>query len=356
MSYGSVGGVQLQVALNGSVIQGLLHASITSSICFSSDSFSLTFAMGPSPLIDIVSWSALPSIYIEISVNVPIGSNSQCLISGMIDTILVDPIQGTVAIEGRDLSSSLIDAYRQQDFVNQTASEVVSMVALYHGLVPVVTATFGSVGRYYGDGYTRLSLGQFSRVRSDWDLLVQLARENSFDVFVQGTSLFFQPSASSSDLPVHIGLRDVKTMRFEQTLGISSDTTVRVQSWNSQNMTSYDSNGSGDGADAPEATSSSTSSTNNQPFLFSASNFTAQQVSDAAGRYAAELGRLNIMLHIEMPWNLDVAPGTFIFIDETKSFFDTMYRVDSIERQYSTTSGSTQTIRAILLNSDLYKL
>ena len=336
--------MEFKIALNGSSIQGLLHASIVTSNCFSSDTYSLTFAIGPSPLGNITFWSSLSAAYVEIGVITAYEPISQSLISGMIDSIHLDPIQGTAAIEGRDLSSSMIDAYRQQDFVNQTASEVASTVALHHGLTPVVTATSGNVGRYYGDGYTRLSLGQFSRLRSDWDLMVQLARENSFDVFVQGSNLFFQPSTSSGTTPVHIALRDVKTIRFERTLTIPSSTQARVQSWNSQNMASYNSNSTSDGG----GTIQNASTTSGQPFLFSASNFTSQQVSDSAGRYAAELSRLGILLHIEMPWDLSLSPRTEILIDETNSMFDTIYRIDNIERHYSTTSGSSQIIRAVI--------
>jgi phage protein D len=338
-------GMEFQIALNGSLIHGLLHASIVTSNCFSSDSYALTMAMGRLPLSDITFWSSLSTAYVEIGVATASDPTSQSLISGMIDTAHVDPIQGTVTIEGRDLSSTMIDAYRQQDFVNQTASEVASTIALHHGLTPVVTATSGSVGRYYDGGYTRLSLGQFSRLRSDWDLMVQLARENSFDVFVQGSSLFFRPSTSSGDTPVHIGLRDVKTIRFERTLTIPSSTTARVQTWNSQNMTTYDSNGPGDGTSAAQTPSA----TNGQPYLFSASNFTSQQVTDSAGRYAAELSRLGTLLHIEMPWDLTLSPRTEILIDETGSQFDTTYRIDSIERHYSATSGSSQVIRAVIV-------
>ena len=248
---------------------------------------------------------------------------SQTLISGMIDTINVDPIKGIVAVEGRDLSSTLIDLYRQQDFVNQTASEVASAVALYHGLVPAVTPTLSNVGRYFGDGNTRLSLGQFSRFRTDWDLVTISPRENAFDVFVQDTTLFFQPADAAAYMPVRLALRDVKTMRFEQTLTMASNATARVQSWNSQNMTSYDS--SQPGGDSNEPTDPT--ATGDQPFLFAASNFTSQQVTDAAAQYTAELNRLGIALHIEMPWDLALSPRTIILIDETNSAFDTTYKL-----------------------------
>jgi hypothetical protein len=181
--------------------------------------------------------------------------------------------------------------------------------------------------------------------------VVQLARENSFDVFVQGSSLFFQPSTSSGTAPVHIAFRDVKAIRFEKTLTIPSGVQARVQSWNSQNMTSYDNNSVGAGSNATQNSSSTTtpSTVGDQPFLFSGSNFTSKQVSDSAGRYATELSRLGILLHIEMPWDLTLSPRTEISIDETASMFDTTYIIDSVERHYSTTTGSSQIIRAIMV-------
>src|ERR1700679_516186 len=128
MAESLLAGMELQVIVNGSLVEGLLQASIVTSNCFSSDSYAVTFATGPLPLGDIAFWSTLSSAYVEISVIAGSQPMSPNLISGMIDTIQFDPIAGIVTIEGRDLSSSLIDSYRQQDFVNQTASEVVSTI------------------------------------------------------------------------------------------------------------------------------------------------------------------------------------------------------------------------------------
>jgi hypothetical protein len=339
--------MELQIALNGGPIYGLLHASIVTTNCFSADSFALTFATGAPPLADMTFWSSLSSAYVEVRVIDTRTVVSQDMITGMIDSLSVDPIQGIVSIEGRDLSSSMIDAYRQQDFVNQTAAEIIATIAQYHGLTPVVTATSGNVGRYYGDGYTRLSLGQFSRIRSDWDLVVELARSNSFDVFVRGTTLYFQPSNPAGVVPIHLAFGDLKTIRFQQALTIAPSSIARVQSWNSQQMASFDSNSQGDGA----YTSQGVASPGDQPFLFSAANLTSQQVTDTAGRFAAELSRLSSVLHAEMPWDLTLSPGTIIFVDETGSAFDTIYQIDCVERLYGTTSGSTQTIRAIIADS-----
>ena len=130
--------------------------------------------MGAPPLRDTYYWSTLSAGYVDVFAENVLGSLQSSLIAGTIDMVYIDATRGTASIAGRDLSASLVDSYRQVDFVNQTASEVVAAIATRHGLEAVVTPTSGNTGRYFGEGYTRLSTGLFSRLRSDWDLVVQL--------------------------------------------------------------------------------------------------------------------------------------------------------------------------------------
>src|ERR1700761_1189104 len=194
MAVRSADRLRVEVTINREFVSGLLRASITTTNRFSADTYALTMAIDNGSPENVSFWSNLAAGLVDVVAvtSTPSGEIYQSLITGMIDTLHVDPIQRIVGLEGRDLSSSMIDCYRQQDFVNQTASEIVAAIAQYHNLQPIVTPTSGNVGRYYSDGYTKLSLGQFSRLQSDWDLVVQLARQNDFDVFVQGQSLYFQ--------------------------------------------------------------------------------------------------------------------------------------------------------------------
>jgi phage protein D len=337
-----MGRVNILVEINGRETSGLLQAAITSTNRFAADAYSLTFALGSPPLSDLSFWSSLSSGSVEIFAGCSPAGATTGLITGMIDSLQIDAVRGTAAIEGRDLSSSLVDSYRQGDFVNQTASEVVAAIANRHGLSATVSPTSGLIGRYYGDGYTRLSTGQFSKLRSDWDLVVQLARENGFDAFVQGNGLFFQPSSTTpaTIIPLTPGL--VQNLRFERTLSITEDATARVQTWNSQNMASYDS-----GANQSSGSANSSTVSSNQPYLFSTSNFTSAQVTQAAARYSAEVSRLQTTLLAEMPWDLRMTPRTGLMITGTMSSFDGPYLIDSVDRHHSSTSGSKQTIRAI---------
>ena len=332
--------IGLQVSIDGIPIVGLLRASVESTNCFSADTYALTFAMSPNAAGDIAFWSSMSSACVEVTTTRSNSCDPALLIAGMIDAISVDPVRNIVGVQGRDLSSLLIDTVRQQDFVNQTASEIATTIALYHDLLPVVTPTAENVGRYYSDGYTRLSLGRFSRYQSDWDLLVQLARQCEFDMFVSGRSLYFQPAGMDS-LPVPIAAGDIQAMRFERSLHIPQEISAKMQSWNSQTMAAYQN------LDVLGANASSESSTPpSMPFLFSASNCTAEQVTETAARYGAELGRLRTVLHMTMPWDLSLSPRTLMLISHTNSSFDSTYRVESVERYYGTNSGSQQKLCA----------
>lgn len=333
----------LIISVNGIPASGLLNASITTSNYFSSDTFSLSFAIGNAPLADLATWSQLSNAYVEVAYAGTLYPTGVDLIAGNVDSLVADPILNIMSIEGRDLSAALVDTYLQQDFVNQTASEIVETIAGQHGLEAQVTPTLGNIGRYFGDGYTKLSLGQFSGVRSHWDLVVQLAREQNFDVFVQGNTLSFQPTASVLDPVVQITPRDVTTLRVERRLAIQPSATVVVQSWNSQNMAAYSST-----TPDPEQASSLISDIQSQhSYLFSKSNLTSLQADLLASRYTAEISRLRTVLHLEMPWSFFFSARSLISLLGTNSAFDGLYQVDCVERHYDPISGSSQTIRAV---------
>jgi phage protein D len=234
-----------------------------------------------------------------------------------------------------------VDSYLQQDFVNQTASEVVTTIASQYDLICQVTPTQGAVGRYFGDGYTRLSLGDFSRIRSNWDLIVELARESNFDVFVNGTTLFYQPVVNILDSAIELTPGDVSLLRVTRKVSSSSNSEVRVQSWNAQQQSSYTSSGVLD--ETGVAMGGSTS----QSYLFSSPNLTSSQADAYAQRYAREVGRLQTVLHIEMPSRPTFSPRTLIQLVGCGASIDGLYHVDSVERHFSAVFGTSQTIRAV---------
>ena len=182
----------------------------------------------------------------------------------------------------------------------------------------------------------KLSLGQFSHLQSDWDLVVQLARQNNFDVFVEGRSLYFQASGQSASPPIPVSLRDVQNARIERNLGMPIIPRLKSNRGTHRTWPLMAATVPMGIACRPEFPH------RNSPFLFSGANFTSQQVTDLTQRYSAELSRLRTILHLDMPWDLSLSPRTTILLNDTDSPFDTIYLMDSIERHYSPTSGSSQ--------------
>jgi prophage tail gpP-like protein len=144
--------MSLLVTVNNDLVPGLLQGNVTTSNYFSADCFSLTFAPRRNATFDLAAWAGLSTLYVTVADGgSPTPPN---LITGIADSLTVDPILQTISLEGRDLSARLIDSYSQRDFVNQTASEIVEAIAADHGLAAQATATSGNVGRYFGDGFT----------------------------------------------------------------------------------------------------------------------------------------------------------------------------------------------------------
>jgi hypothetical protein len=108
-------------------------------------------------------------------------------------TSTFDPLAGTIHITGRDLTAKLIDTKTSENFLNQTSSQIAQTLAARHGLAAQVTATTTRVGTYYSQNHSGLS-----QERSEWDLLVELAAYEDFDVYVRGETLYFQPKPTDS--------------------------------------------------------------------------------------------------------------------------------------------------------------
>ena len=330
----------VRILLNDKPIDGLLRASISSNNYFSCDSFSFTLAAGQDPLKRLNELETLTGASVELQTSSHAREDAKQIAYGRMDHVTSDPILGTFGADCRDLSAILIDSYLQQDFVNQTASEVVTTIANQHGLLTSVAPTQGQVGRYFEDGYSRLSLGEHSRYRSNWDLIVDLAREQNFDVYVVGSTLYFGPSLAVATEPVDIRPSDVTTMRFQRTPWLAGAIAIGVQTWDSQQIKAYkgvaSSGASADGGSAPGAAN----------FLFSQPNLSALQAEARAAMYAREVTRMNTTVRLQMPWDLRLNPRGLISLAMTGTSYDGLYMIDCIERTYCSVSGSVQFVTA----------
>ena len=186
-----------KVIANGQIVCGAMEAEVISNNYYAADRFRASVALGIDPWAGASFWASEPDILLDVQFSLDGGASFVSLVQGVVDSVSIDPTLGLVRLDGRDLTSALIEARTQETFANRTSSEIASLLAQRHNLTPQVIATTTPVGRYYQSEHDRITLNQFSRTTTEWDLLVFLARQEGFDVFVQGQTLYFQPAAQA---------------------------------------------------------------------------------------------------------------------------------------------------------------
>ena len=275
----------------------------------------------------------------------------QSLIIGEVDHISFHPTTGLLEMEGRDLSARMIEAKTQEAFLNQTASEVATTIAGRHGLTPHVTPTTTLVGRYYEQDHSKVTLDQFSRTTTEWDLLFFLASREGFDVYVYGSALYFQPSVDPSADPFvlnwtaasRIPRLNAVSMSFERSKTLAKDIEVSVRSWNSRQGRGFTKVARAIGGKAAAASSSKTNTT--QKYSVVRPNLTEDQALKLATQMAHEITLHERIVSVEMPGELVLTPRNMVKVQGTGTSWDQTYFTASIDRSISFEEGFRQSMR-----------
>lgn len=326
---------RLEIVANGNALTGAIEAEVTTNTHYAADRFHARLALDADPG-SASFWAGAGEVLVDIRFSLGFGTG-QSMILGAVDRVEIDPIQHLVRIDGRDLTARLIESRTQESFSNRTASEIATILAGRHGLTPIVTATTTQVGRYYQDQHDRITLDQFSRAMTEWDLLVWLAGQEGFQVFVRGRSLYFQPAAQMPRVyPIAVG--DALELRLERALTLARDIEVVVKSWNSRQQNAFTQTARG-------ATGGNSRGTA-QKVVLVRPNLSPDQALKLAQSTLADLTRHRMVLGLSMPGELSLAPGDALALSGTAGGFDQTYFVDSIHRRLSVQHGFTQHVRA----------
>ena len=328
---------RLRMIANGSVLAGLLETEIVSNNHYAADRFTASLALDADPGNGPAFWASQADIAIDIQASLDGGASYASLIQGRADIVDLDLMTRVVHVSGRDLTAALIETRTQETFANRASSEIAELLASRHGLRAHVMQTSTPVGRYYQDEHDRITLDQFSRATSEWDLLVFLARQEGFDVFVSGSTLHFQPAAHSNDAVV-LRPTDLIDLRLERSLTLARDIEVTVKSWNSRQQNAF--------AQTARAQGKGTLGGKPQRYVFVRPNLTSGQALQLAQQMLAELTRHERVVIATMPGDLRITPRTRIVLGGTSTDFDQSYFVDEIERTLRLEGGFVQRIRA----------
>ena len=327
---------RLLATVNGAVVANAITARIISNNFYAADRFSLVAALGTSTPYD---W--LSSDRMAVQIGVALDGAGETLIEGEADQVELDPIRRTATLTGRDLTARLIEARTQESFSNRTASEIATLLAGRRGLSTDIARTTTPVGRYWQLQRDRITLDQFSRATTEWDLLVALAGLEGFDVWVHGQTLHFRPRAAtpapSATLRATPGLANVTALRLERALTLARDIEVVVKSWNARQQQSFLRRARrrrGGASGEP------------QRYVYVVPNLMPDEALKLAQRKLEELTRHERRITAEMPGELSLTPRQRIRLDGTGTDFDQEYWIDEITRTLHPTQGFTQTLLA----------
>lgn len=331
----------LRALVNGCVLSGAIEADVISSGNFSADRFDAKIALDNSGQYSAPFWASQAGIQIEILFSLDAISFTS-LITGMVDTVTIDPIKGLLRISGRDLSAKLIDAHIQGTYSNQTSSEIATSIAQRHGLSPNVTRTSTVVGRYYQNEHNKIALDRFSETTTDWDLLTFLARHEGFGLSVVGSTLNFGPPVQLAALPYTITPADCISITLERRLSLAGDIEVVVKSWSSYQKSAF--------VQSVKANSQSGSTASQygfpQRYVYVYPNLTPYQALQFAQGRLAELTVHERVIETLLPGDLLLSVASMLKLSETCTEFDQLYYIESIEHRISSESGFTQFVRA----------
>jgi len=325
---------RLEIRANGMPLAGALAAEVVSNNHYAADRFHATLALDADAG-SAAFWAGAGDVLLDIGFTLDGATAS--VIQGAVDRVAVDPIRRMVHLDGRDLTARLIEARTQESFVNQTASEIAATLAGRHGLSADITVTSTPAGRYYQDEHDRISLGQFSRAITEWDLLTWLARQEGFDTFVRGTTLHFGP-APDQPRAWTITPADVTDLRLERALTLARDIEVTVKSWNSRQNSAF--------TRSARAAGPARGNASPQRQLLVRPNLTPEQALQLAQATLADLTRHRMVACFTMPGELSLMPRDAVLLTATASAFDQTYYVDEVARRISTAHGFSQFVRA----------
>ena len=264
-------------------------------------------------------------------------------ILGQVDDIEYDLTGRTITLSGRDLSAPFIDTKTAEKFQNQTSSEIAQTLADRHGLGYDVEETDTKAGTYYNIDHTLLTQEQ-----SEWDLLIFLAEQEGFDVWVSGNTLYFQPSPITTN-PAYViewsepGDGTVQSNATFLKLGrsetLAKDIEVHVLSFNQKGQESILGVAKAFGAKRARAGKA-------QLYTFRRPNLTRDQAQQLAQSLLADITRHEMTLNASLPGDNILTTRTMVNLVGTGTAWDQLYYPDSVTRRLSLAEGYRMDVRA----------
>lgn len=348
---GMVNAPRLRVLADQTPVDGAQSFTITANNNRQADQFNAAFALLPGSDFSADWWSRQGRVRLSLQAGFADPTDGvsgwTTLLVGDCDSVDIEMTTGIVRVAGRDLTALLIDQKIVASYQNQTASQVVMNLAKGAGLTPNVASTTTLIGRYYRADHTNTALDQFSEASTQWDLLVYLATQEGFDVWVSGTTLNFQPPPEKPvmvKMPYTTGIIPRfggMELSLHRAMTLAKDVEVQVRSWNSHHKKGFTvklrgSIKTNEGAVVKLGPP--------QTYVFVRPNLTHAQAEIFAQQKLKEISRHERMVSVKMPGDLSLNVRDMVQLRGTETGFDQDYYIDTIERSLNLKSGFVQTV------------
>jgi phage protein D len=351
----------------GTALAGIIDIDLTNNNWYTCDRLNMTLAIAPGSPHTASWWSEQTDVSILLQMGflppeLPEGDANvtwKTMIQCGADQVAVDPVQGTITVEGRDLSYLLIESRTQEEFNNRTSSSIVTELARRHGLTPVVTATSIPVQRYYASDHTKTTHGVFHRQITEWDLCVFLAQHEDFDLFVLGRELHFQPRAATNPNPWVVRYTpssstasqrlNVSSLHMSRSLILAKDIQVEVRSWDSKGNKPVTATSHKVGFGRVSAAGNSRAkggASAAQNFVYIFPGLTRDQAQRRAEQILKDLSEHERVIDYDEAGHFGISPRSKIRLAGTGTSWDQTYFIDHIRRTLNMSSGFRQSVRA----------
>ena len=319
---------KVSVLANGVLIDGVVSLEVCNNSFMEADRYRISIAL------DSTGPNFWASNAIDLDISVGLDGAWQRLIVGPVDRVEIVLGENMVYVDGRDLTARFIEARSQETFENQTASEIVTLIAARRGLEANVATTSALIGRDFGGGHSQITLDQYASATTEWDLLARLADVEGFDVWVDGTTLNFSvPQLDPS--PVVFTPQDCSCVRLDRTLALCGPLQVSVKSWDSRGQQAF----------SQQANSGGTTGLT-RSYVLVRPNLTATAAAALASRTLSQMTQNARVITLETAGDLVARPRQSLALANTGTAFDGSYVITSVERRISVARGFTETLQA----------
>lgn len=317
---------------------------VTNNTLYQADTFFVSFAVSALPANRGADWfAAQQEIKVRIYAGFPANPDKpntdelKNWIYGKADSVEYDPVARVIYLSGRDFTAQMIDTKTTERYINNTASEIATIISSKYGLGTTnIVATTTKAGNYY-----QIDHAQLSNQRSEWDLLCYLAQQEQFRVYVRGEDLYFEPLPDKTAEPYALQWNFADTyqfngtrMRFSRNLTLARGAQVTVRSWNQKTKKLV------------AVVYPSTAAANAQKYIYNIANLTQEQALAQAQALHKQVTQHEVNMQADLPADDILTAQNIISVTGTGTAYDQTYYPSSVSRRMSMDQGYTMSVIA----------